>query len=147
MWKAAVVSVALCLPAIALACGGDDGVTMASANTSSHAAMDPTGCAKKAELMGGACSYTTGMMAQRVVADGKLWAFTGSLSPVQTRLASHVAAPFTVGPDKVYVVANEVLDALTDAGVQAGRVSLEGKLLEVDGIKYYVLTGFQSLNS
>jgi hypothetical protein len=153
MRKLLVVSLAVLVPGIALACGGaksDCGhCAHKASDTTAMAAVkaDPAECAKKAELMGGSCSYTTGMMAQRVLADGKAWSYSGTLVAASEGLTSHVAAPYVVGPEKVRVVANEVLEGLTSAQAQAGRVSLEGKLLEVDGVKYYVLTGYKVLTA
>jgi hypothetical protein len=143
MVKVVVLGLGLFAPALALACGGDKECGSCSHHEKTAAAVsDPASCAKKAELVGGACSYTTGMMAQRVLSEGKPWSFTGTLARTAGDLESHVAAPYTVGPDKVHVVANEVLEALTAANAHAGRVGLEGKLLDVDGVKYFVLTSY-----
>jgi len=150
MVKVLVLGIGLVAPGIALACGGDKecGSCAHHAEVDKTAAKsDPAACAKKAELVGGACSYTTGMMAQRVLTDGKPWSFTGTLAKTETDLESHVAAPFTVGPEKVHVVANEVLEQLTGAGAHTARVGLEGKLLEVDGVKYFVLTSYSAPTS
>lgn len=143
MFKALMIAT-LAVPAAAWACPGHPDA--AHASTAADAATppsDPAACAKRAELVGGACSYTTGMMAQRVLAEGKPWAFTGTLTRYEGELDSHVAAPFTVGPDAVYVVANEVLESLTSAGAGSSRIGLEGRLLEVEGTKYFVLTSFR----
>jgi hypothetical protein len=146
MWKVAALSVGFFAPSLALACPGHDGGDATHASAPAHD-CDPGACAKNADLVGGGCSYSTGMMAQRVLSEGKPWAFTGTLARSAAELDSHVAAPFTVGPDKVSVVANEVLERLTDAGAHGGRVSLEGRILEVEGVKYFVLTSFSALNS
>lgn len=142
MWKVAALGLGLLAPAAALACGGD--CPMDKAKT---AAVDPAGCAKHAELVGGNCSYTTGMMAQRVLEEGKTFTFTGRMAATENRLDSHVAAPYRIGPTSYNVVANEVLEQLKTGGAEAGRVSLEGRLLEVDGSTYLVLTSFQKANS
>ncbi len=144
MLRIAVLSATLVLPAAAFACGGDKAQGHAKVEA---AAVNPAACAKKAELVGSNCSYSTGMMAQRVVAEGAPFTFAGKLAASEAELASHVAAPFVVGPEKIAVVANEVLEQLTTAGVVASRLQLEGKLLEVDGVKYFVLTGYSALNA
>lgn len=145
MWKVVVLTVGFAAPSLAFAC--DKAASLASATpvSTAHAAAadsDPTSCAKKPGLVGANCSYTTGMMAQRVLAEGTPWSFTGSLTATDNALGTHVAAPYIVGPDKVNVVANEVLESLTEQGLQSGRVGLEGRKLEVDGVTYFVLTSY-----
>jgi len=162
MLKTALVGLALAVPGLALACGGADSSDMAYSMphptpavaqqaTAVHAAVagkDPSACAKKASLVGANCSYTTGMMAQRVLAEGTPWSYTGNIDRSENALGTHVAAPYVVGPNhKVNLVANEVLEALTDQGLDARRVALDGKRLEVDGVTYFVLTGFTAPNS
>ena len=121
-------------PSLVLACPGAD--------ASAQADRSATACAKKADLVGANCSYTTGKMAQRVMEQGRTWSFTGSLASTENVLPSKVAAPFSVGPEgRVKVVANEILEDLVAGGVE-GRVVLEGRLLEVDGVEYAVLTSF-----
>jgi hypothetical protein len=137
MWKLAALGVGLTMPVAALACGGDCPMDKATA-----AAVNPSACAKHAELIGGNCSYTTGMMAQRVLEDGQTFTFTGHMSETENHLDSHVAAPYRIGPTQYNVLANEVLEQLKTTGAEKGRVSLEGKLLEVDGNTYLVLTHY-----
>jgi hypothetical protein len=153
MLKILVLGVGLTLPAVALACGGAKG-TLASTTGGSpatHAQIadkDPTACATKAHLVGANCSYTTGMMAQRVLAEGDPWNYTGRILESENNLESHVAAPFTAGPEgKINVVATEVLEALTDEDLQDQRVTLDGMRLEVDGVTYFVVTSFSVPNS
>ena len=129
----------LLAPSVGLACPGAD--------AASESARNPTACAKKADLVGANCSYTTGKMAQRVMEQGRTWSFTGNLASTDNELPSKVAAPFSVGPDgRVKVVANEILEDLVAGGVE-GRVVLEGRLLEVDGVEYAVLTSFGTIGS
>jgi len=145
MIRAAALCSFLALPIAGLAC---DGARTGGGETAAvHAQGDPASCAKKAALVGGSCSYSTGMMAQRVIAEGTPWSFAGTLSATEDALASRVAAPFSVGPDAVRVIANEVLESIADAGLTDARINLEGRLLDVDGVQYFVLTGYQQLNS
>ena len=145
MWKVGILGIGLFAPTLAWACDGKAEVVMTS--TAQAAAHDPTACAKKASLVGANCSYTTGMMAQRVLAEGTPWSYTGSLATSENAVGTHVAAPYTVGPDKVNVVANEVLESLTEAGLQTGRMQLDGKRLEVDGVTYFVLVSYAAPSS
>jgi hypothetical protein len=139
---------ALSLSASALACPGKDASTAAAAAPAADTVAAAEHCAKKADLLGSACSFTTTSMAQRVLAEGKTYTYTGTLVAAENQLSSHVAAPYTVGPKgQIHVVANEVVENLSNAGAQAGRVTLQGRTLEVDGVQYFVMTSFQAGNS
>jgi len=144
--KTILLSAALMLPAAALACPGSKGdvadTTDNSEAVAADADADATKCAKKAEYVGSACSYSTGMMAQRVHADGKAVTFTAQLTPNGSKLDSQVAAPFLANGE-YYVIANEVVDQLDPAK----ELSFEGKALEVDGVKYFLVTEFKATNS
>ncbi len=147
MYRTIFLGLALTVPSLALACGGAK-KTAAADTEAVHAKVDASHCAKKSELVGAACSYTTGMMAQRVLEEGENWSFTGMLVSSDNTLDSRVAAPFTVGPeDAINVVANEVVEGLVTAGAQVARLALSGKVLEVDGIRYFVPTTFKQANS
>lgn len=112
---------------------------------------NPALCARQAELVGPeSCAWTTTMMAQRVLEQGVPWTYVGRLTAAEGTLPSKVAAPYTVGPDAtIHVIANEVLDALVRDGAAPARVGpshdndrveLSGKVLEVEGITYFVAT-------
>ena len=132
-----LIGLGIALPAAALACPGRNNTAQAPATQadSQHASADAAACAKKTELVGSACSYTTGMMAQRVLSEGGDFAFTGTLTPADGDLESHVAAPFLVGGN-VRVVANEVIETADPNS----RLALSGKRLEVGGVHYFVVT-------
>jgi len=127
----------LAAPSAALACPGAE---MATANTSTQAA-DPTHCAHNAALMGTSCAWSTGAMAQRVQTEGKDLSVTAKLAPQATALASSVAAPYKAGD--LFVIANTVIE---QADVSAS-LALTGKVLEVDGVKYFLVTSFQKGNT
>ena len=141
--KPLLLVAALALPASALACPGKEGSTANAADSaeSPHHA-DATRCAKRAELVGTACSYSTGMMAQRVQADGEELTLTAKLEKASEVLPSKVAAPYTANGE-YHVIANEVIEDLDPAK----SVSLHGKALEVDGVKYFLVTGYEPAQS
>jgi hypothetical protein len=152
--RALVVGTLLIAPGLAFACGGkkssDSHTDCDTATAAAAAAADPAHCARKAELVGSKnCSYTTGMMAQRVLDDGAPYTYVGRLSVSDNTLESRVAAPFTLGPedDRIHVVANEVIDLLEQHGATQRRVDLQGKVLEVDGITYFVATAVNPGNT
>jgi hypothetical protein len=103
-------------------------------------------CARSRALVGSNCSYTTGMIARRVVEEGVDWELVGTLSAAPNTLASLVAAPF-VAPDGAYVVANELIELMAAGGHAAGRLSLVGKVLDIDGVRYVVVTSFVVVTS
>jgi hypothetical protein len=142
--KSLLIAAALTFPTAALACGGAKTADTTEKTEVQLAAVsaDATKCAQKAALVGDNCAYSTGMMAQRVHADGKDMSLTAKLAKQDQMLDSHVAAPFTVG-EGMYVIANEVIEQ-ADSDKQ---LALTGKALEVDGIKYFLVTGFQPASS
>jgi hypothetical protein len=89
------------------------------------------------------------MMAQRVLEEGSPYTYVGRLIASDNTLTSRVAAPFTIGPEdaRIHVLANEVIDLLDQHGATKRRVDLEGKVLEVDGITYFVATAYAPGNS
>lgn len=111
----------------------------ATMETASH-------CARSGELIGSNCSYTTSMMARRVLEEGQDWAWTGSLTASGNALPSSVAAPY-VAQASTYVIATELVEGLKADDATASRLSLAGKLLEVDGVRYVVLTSYKVVNS
>ena len=138
--KTALLTAFLVAPTMALACPGKGDMAAADAREdATQASIDATKCAKKAEYVGTACSYSTGMMAQRVAADGEEVRFTAQLERNERTLDSQVAAPFKANGE-YYVIANEFVDQLDPAE----RLAFEGKALEVDGVKYFLVTGFKA---
>jgi len=113
------------------------------------ASMDVTAAshsARAGELIGSNCSYTTGMMARRVLEEGQDWSYVGTLAPTGNNLGSMVAVPYTA-PDGVNVIANELVELMSADGYLRSRLSLTGKLLEVDGVRYVVLVSFKVINA
>ena len=149
MYRTLLLSLALTAPGLAFACGGSKATAAADTEAvHADASVDASHCAKKTELVGANCSYTTGMMAQRVLEEGENWSYTGTMAKSVNDLDSRVAAPYTVGPKSaINVIANEVVEGLVTAGAHSGRLALSGKVLEVDGIRYFVATTFKVANS
>jgi hypothetical protein len=86
------------------------------------------------------------MMARRVIEEGQDWAYVGALAASPNNLPTSVAAPFTV-PDGGHVIANELVEVMSQDGHASAHMSLVGKLLEVDGVRYVVLTSYRVLHS
>ena len=131
-------------PVAALACPGAEMANTDASKVqlaSTNAAVDPTHCAKSAALVGSNCAWSTGAMAQRVQAEGKDTAVTGKLASQAKQLDSHVAAPFQI--NGMYVIANQVIESADPAA----NLALTGKMLEVDGVKYFLVTNFQKANT
>lgn len=103
-------------------------------------------CARSGELMGTNCSYTTGMMARRVLEEGQDWNWIGSLAASPNNLGSQVAAPYQA-EEGAWVIATELVEALKADAATTARLALVGKLLEVDGVRYVVLTSYKVVNS
>lgn len=128
-----ICAFALLGPAVAFACPGSE-----TADTSAKPMManaDPTHCAKDSSLVGGCCSYSTNLMAQRIHADGADTTLASArLERTEEALASKVAAPWKAGDYRV--IANAVMEGVDTSG----SLSLTGKVLEVDGVKYFLVT-------
>ncbi|HHO53452.1 MAG TPA: hypothetical protein ENK18_21915 [Deltaproteobacteria bacterium] len=141
MIRAALLTTALALPGLALACGGAQTAAADSQPKTELAAVqtDATKCAKTAELIGTNCKFSTGQMAQRVHAEGKDTTVTARLQQQDAQLDSHVAAPYTIN-DNVYVIANEIIEQIED---RTAALTLSGKVLEVDGVTYLLVESYQ----
>ncbi len=140
-----ILGMALGLPASALACPPRTATasTPTPANVEDVAHADASSCARKAELVGSACSYTTGMMAQRVISEGAEFAFTGTLTPSDNALDSRVAAPYTLAQGALHVVANQVIENMPSNE----RVNLIGRRMNVNGTDYFVVESFSVASS
>jgi hypothetical protein len=142
MLRTAVLSFSILFPAAALACSGHN-TELASTQATVPVQADATRCAKKASLVGENCSYSTGMMAQRVHAEGKDTSLASvQLAKQDKMLESHVAAPYQVAD--MYVIANEVVEQISDP---SASLALSGKVLEVDGVKYLLVTSFKQAST
>lgn len=102
-----------------------------------------THSARPGKLVGTACLYSTGAMAKKVVSGGMPWNYEGSIAEVVESQDITVSSPYTAANGSVSVVATELLDALVSCGYGAQSLALEGRSLEVDGVRYVVLTSFR----
>jgi hypothetical protein len=127
-------------PTAALACPGSEMAATTEPKVQ-LAAMDPTHCAKSTALVGANCKWSTGAMAQRVQAEGKDTTLTAKLATQPKQLDSHVAAPYMAGD--MYVIANTVIETADTSSTLA----MSGKVLEVDGVKYFLVSTFQKSNT
>lgn len=106
-------------------------------------AVDPTSPARSGAMLGAACSFRTSTVARQVMAEGADYAYVGSL---QRTAASQgdVACPFRVGAQaETCVVASELVEHLAAEGVDGLALSLEGRIMEIDGVRYVVLTAYE----
>lgn len=108
-----------------------------------------THVAHGAPMIGSNCSYSTGLMARRVLGEGRDWTFVGQLDRTANDLASHVATPYrtrTAGAG-AFLVATELLERLLADDRSEATLALSGRTLEVDGVVYVVLTSYRVINS
>ena len=140
--RIAVLVTALSLPGLAFACGGSKTAANTATETNEVAKVDLASCAKKAELVGSACSYSTGMMAQRVLDKGTEFSFVGTLAESNDKAPSNVATPWIVAGN-IHVIANQLADKVDPAS----RLSISGKTMEIDGVTYLVMTEVKSVQS
>lgn len=111
---------------------------------SEEAAAHP---ATRASLIGANCSYTTGSMARRVMAEGVDWSAEDRLEPAANSLETRVAVPYVLHQDpSTYVVASELLQVVPDPARSRHRLAMSGRTLEVDGVRYVVLTAFRVIH-
>ena len=100
--------------------------------------------AQRQDLISANCSFTTSVMARRIVEEGEPYSFLGTLELSENDLASRVAAPFLLDSEiETFVVANEVVEILVDSGQSEEPILLEGRVLEVDGVRYLVVTSYK----
>jgi hypothetical protein len=104
---------------------------------------DASHSARPGPLMGASCLHSTGLMAKRVVDEGISWSYEGGLLPTSSLLDATVSCPFSTENGTFQVVATELLDAIVSCGYSTQRLLLEGRSLEVDGVRYVVITSFR----
>jgi hypothetical protein len=56
--------------------------------------------------------------------------------------------PFTIGPQQdIHVIANEFVEELTVAGSDTSKLELSGKVLDVDGVRFFLVEQYKDLSS
>lgn len=151
--RLAVIGGVMGAPSLAAACPWEDAANpkagTAAASTAAVAVHAPApAAARSAELIGLNCSFTTAVTARRVVAEGTDYSFVGPLLVDDNDLGTGVAAPYRVGMSgDIWVVATDVLERVVDAGDVGLELSLQGKMLTVDGRRLLVLTNYRPLDS
>ncbi|MCK6502993.1 hypothetical protein L6R53_06285 [Myxococcota bacterium] len=112
-----------------------------------YVAVDAARTPRSGDMVGPTCTFRTGVMARRVMAEGAEYAFVGRLQ-VSGRTPGDVACPYTVGgQEDTCVVASELVEHMQSRGLATGELSLEGRLLEIDGVRYVVLTAYKPSTS
>jgi hypothetical protein len=137
---------------MAVACPWEDASKASAASsapaTAAVAQVLAPAAARSAELIGMNCSFTTAVTARRVVAEGSDYSFVGPLLLDDNNLGTGVAAPYRVGMSgDIWVVATDVLERVVEAGDVGLELSLQGKMLTVDGRRLLVLTDYRPLDS
>ena len=103
-------------------------------------------CARSKELVGANCSFTTGMTARRVLEEGVPWSWVGPITPTDNAQPTRIATPFRVD-DGVLLVATALLEGLVQDGLAGANLRLDGRSLELDGVRYVVLTAFARVDT
>lgn len=99
--------------------------------------------ARPGKLVGTSCLYSTGLMAKKVLDGGTRWTYEGALAEVASPSDTGVSSPYTAANGSYNLVATELLELLVSCGYGSGPLALEGRSLEVDGVRYVVLTSFR----
>lgn len=108
-----------------------------------YVAVDAARSPRSGDMIGPTCTFRTGVMARRVMSEGADYAFFGRLQP-STRTPGDVACPYIVGGQvDTCVVASELVEHMQSHDQAGGELSLEGRVLEVDGVRYVVLAAYK----
>lgn len=108
----------------------------------------PERIARSEALLGMADSFRTSTTARRVLAEGAELNTAGRLvgnpTPTGTSAGGALACPYQLAsmPGSC-LLATELVEHLALKGPVQGDLQLEGRILEIDGIRYIVLTAYQ----
>lgn len=117
-----------------------------SASVTEEVASHP---AHSGELLGDHSAWSTGLLARRVVADGRDWRFTGQIIRSSNDLVAGVAAPYRLqSAEGAWILATELLEALVASGHAGATLELAGRRFKGDDGEYIVvLTSWRVINS
>ncbi len=118
----------------------DEGIRVVGTRVSSG---QPDRIARSEALLGAADSYRTGMTVRRVLADGTDYTYTGKLVAAPSPGGSFSCPYQLAGQPETCVLATELVEHLSQKGPAQEDLKLEGRILEVDGIRCIVLTAYQ----
>jgi hypothetical protein len=103
----------------------------------------PDRIARSEALLGAADSYRTGMTVRRVLAEGTDYTYTGKLVASPSN-PGPLSCPYQLaGQPETCLLGTELLEHLDQKGPVREELKLEGRILEVDGIRCIVLTAYQ----
>lgn len=116
-----------------------------SATVTEEVAAHP---AHGAELLGRHSAWSTGLLARRVISEGRDWEYTGQLARTANDLVAGVAAPYRVqGAEGGWVLATELLEALVLAGHAGATLEIAGRRFKSEeGESFVVLTSWRVIN-
>ncbi len=107
-------------------------------------AVDASLPPRAAQVLGTDYTWRTGVLARQAWQQGAPYAFVGVLQPTTPQAAGDIACPLRIGgQDGTCVLATELVEHLAAEGSPDIELSVEGRILEVDGIRYVVLTAYQ----
>ena len=111
-------------------------------------ANDASHCAHSDGVIGAHCSYATGVMARRVLEQGEDTELVATLLDVDEDVPGGVSAPYRFAEDpKSRVIANELIEQMVRTNRIGRPLEVDARELDVDGVRYYVLTAYEVPNS
>lgn len=116
---------------------GSDTPTVAADPATTDAILPPYA----ARVLGTEYTWRTGVLARRAWQEGAPYAFVGVLQRGGADAPPDVACPLTAGgPEGACVLATALVERLMAEVPLDRELSVEGRIIEVDGIRYVVLT-------
>ena len=111
-------------------------------------ANDAAHCAHSDGVIGAHCSYATGVMARRILEQGEDTELVATLLEVDDDVPGGVSAPYRLAEDpKSRVIANELIEQMVRTNRIGRPIEVDARELDVDGVRYYVLTAYEVPNS